>query len=277
FSRNFGHEAASTAGLDQARGEAVVLMDADLQDPPELIPEMVARWREGYHVVYAQRKRRAGESWFKRTTAWAFYRLLNSLTQVAVPADTGDFRLMDHRVVADFRRLREQHRFVRGMIAWLGYRQTAIQFDRPSRMGGDPKYGPLKLAALSLDAIMGFSTVPLRIATAFGLLTLVGSICAGGAVLVHKVVWGIPLPGYALLTCGIFFIGGVQMLLLGIVGEYIGRIYTQVQQRPLYVVQEQSSLHTHSPSIFDPSPLSSHAATIESEWVSQPAAVVSDA
>ena len=265
FSRNFGHEAASTAGLDQARGEAVVLMDADLQDPPELIPEMVARWRDGYQVVYAQRKRRVGESWFKRTTAWAFYRLLNSLTQVAVPADTGDFRLMDQRVIAEFRRLREQHRFVRGMIAWVGFRQTAVEFDRPSRIGGDPKYGPLKLAALSLDAILGFSTVPLRIATAFGLLTVVASLLAGGAVLVHKVVWGIPLPGYALLACGSFFVGGVQMLLLGIVGEYIGRIYTQVQQRPLYVVQEQSGLRASSPSTSEPSPRSSHAVAIESE------------
>lgn len=251
FSRNFGHEAASTAGLDQARGQAVVLMDADLQDPPELIPEMIARWRDGYHVVYAQRRRREGESWFKRSTAWGFYRLLNSLTQVGVPPDTGDFRLMDRRVIAQFRQLRERHRFVRGMIAWLGFRQTAVQFDRPSRLGGDPKYGPLKLAALSLDAILGFSTVPLRIASALGLLTVAGSAVAGTAVLVHKVVWGIPLPGYALLACGIFFIGGVQMLLLGIAGEYIGRIYTQVQQRPLYVVQEQSGLGAGLESISD--------------------------
>jgi len=241
FSRNFGHEAASTAGLDRARGDAVVLMDADLQDPPELIPRMLEQWRGGYEVVYAKRRRRPGETWLKRSTAWAFYRLLDAVTQVAIPADTGDFRLMDHRVIAEFRRLGEQHRFVRGMIAWLGFRQTAVEFDRPERAGGDPKYGVVKLAALSLDAILGFSTVPLRLASAFGLVTVAASMAAGVAVLVHKLVWGIPLAGYALLACGVFFVGGVQMLLLGIAGEYIGRIYTQVQQRPLYVVEDQSS------------------------------------
>ncbi|HUU83583.1 MAG TPA: glycosyltransferase family 2 protein [Phycisphaerae bacterium] len=239
FARNFGHEAASTAGLDRASGDVVVLMDADLQDPPELIPELIDQWAQGHDVVYAQRRRREGESLFKRLTAWAFYRTLNAVTPTPIPADTGDFRLMDREVVGQFRRMREANRFVRGMIAWVGHRQTAVQFDRPARHAGEAKYNLFKLMALSLDAAMGFSTFPLRVATVLGLITTVGAVVAGSAVVIHKLFFGLAVEGYALLAAGIFFLGGVQMLLLGILGEYIGRIYTQVQQRPLYVVKEE--------------------------------------
>jgi dolichol-phosphate mannosyltransferase len=239
FARNFGHEAASTAGLDRADGDVVVLMDADLQDPPELIPELIDKWRQGHDVVYAQRRRRTGESAFKRLTAWAFYRTLNAVTPTTIPADTGDFRLMDRRVVAQFRRMRETNRFVRGMVSWVGHRQTAVQFDRPARHAGEAKYGILKLIMLSLDATMGFSTLPLRVATVLGLVTTAGALIAGLAVVIHKLFFGLAIEGYALLAAGIFFLGGVQMLLLGILGEYTGRIYTQVQQRPLYVVKEE--------------------------------------
>lgn len=239
LARNFGHEAASTAGLDRTGGDVVVLMDADLQDPPELIPELIEKWRQGYDVVYAQRRRRAGESVLKRLTAWAFYRTLNAVTPTPIPADTGDFRLMDRRVVAQFRRMRETNRFVRGMVAWVGHRQTAVQFDRPARHAGQAKYNVIKLILLSLDAAMGFSTHPLRLATLLGLLTTAGALIAGLAVVIHKLFFGLAVEGYALLAAGIFFLGGVQMLLLGILGEYTGRIYTQVQQRPLYVVKEQ--------------------------------------
>lgn len=239
FARNFGHEAASTAGLDRADGDVVVLMDADLQDPPELIPEMIDKWRQGHDVVYAQRRRRTGESMFKRLTAWAFYRTLNAVTPTTIPPDTGDFRLMDRRVVAQFRRMRETNRFVRGMVSWVGHRQTAVQFDRPARHAGEAKYGLFKLIMLSLDATMGFSTFPLRVATVLGLVTTAAALIAGLVVVINKLVYGLPVEGYALLATGMFFLGGVQMLLLGILGEYTGRIYTQVQQRPLYVVKEE--------------------------------------
>lgn len=239
FARNFGHEAASTAGLDRADGDVVVLMDADLQDPPEVILDLIRRWEEGYDVVYAQRRKRDGESLFKRATAWAFYRTLNAVTPTPIPVDTGDFRLMDRSVVEEFRSMRESNRFVRGMVAWIGHRQTAVQFDRPARHSGEGKYNVVKLAMLSLDAVMGFSTHPLRLASLLGIVITIGALIAGLAVVAHKLFFGLAVEGYALLASGIFFLGGVQMLLLGVLGEYIGRIYTQVQQRPLYVVKEE--------------------------------------
>ncbi|MHC4064221.1 MAG: glycosyltransferase family 2 protein [Planctomycetota bacterium] len=229
FARNFGHEAASTAGLDRADGDVVILMDADLQDPPELIPDLVEQWRRGHDVVCARRRRRQGESLFKRASAWCFYRLLNALAPMQVPLDTGDFRLMDRSVVGQFRRLRESDRFVRGLIAWIGHPQAVVEFDRPARHAGRCKYNLVKLAALSLDAIVGFSTRPLRAATLLGLATMIASSIAG-----------LVLGRGSLLAAGIFFLGGVQMLLLGILGEYVGRIYSQVRGRPLYVVREEA-------------------------------------
>jgi glycosyltransferase involved in cell wall biosynthesis len=238
FSRNFGHEAASTAGIDHARGDVVILMDADLQDPPELIPEILMKWRAGYDVVYARRRRREGESRFKRATAWLFYRALNAMTQVPIPMDTGDFRLMDRAVVNEFRRLREQNRFVRGLVSWVGLKQAAVAFDRPARVAGEPKYSVVKLAALSLDAIVSFSIVPLRLISLLGLLVL---LLTGVACLGATLGWALldtELSLEHLLVAGLFFLGGVQLVCLGVVAEYIGRLYRQSQQRPLYVVAE---------------------------------------
>jgi len=240
FTRNFGHEAASTAGLDAARGDCVILMDADLQDPPELIPEMIDLWQKGHHLVYARRRKRHGESFFKRASAHFFYRALNLLSDVSIPIDTGDFRLMD-RVIADaFKKCREQNRFVRGLTAWIGYNQIAIEYDRPERYTGETKYKPLKLLLLSLDVITGFSTVPLRIATLMGFGVTVLSIALIFIILLQKLLFYLDIPGYAFLATGLFFLGGVQMFFLGILGEYIGKIYRQVQERPLYLVSEQN-------------------------------------
>ena len=239
FSRNFGHEAASTAGFDKASGDVVVLMDADLQDPPEVIKALSDKWKEGYQVVYGQRRKREGECLFKRATAFLFYRVLNLLTDVHIPLDTGDFRLMDKAVVQDLKKCREQNRFVRGLMSWLGYKQIGISYDRPERKSGSTKYGFFKLLILSLDAICGFSIVPLRIATLLGLVTLIISAVFTIVIIMQKLVLGLNIPGYALATAGMFFLGGVELLLLGVIGEYVGRIYRQVQQRPLYLVREE--------------------------------------
>ncbi len=236
LSRNFGHQLALTAGLDHARGRAVVAIDADLQDPPEVIPEMLARWREGLDVVYGQRVERRGESLFKRVTAAAFYRLLRRLTPVPIPVDTGDFRLMDRRVVDELRRLREHHRFVRGMVAWLGFRQGAVRYERAPRLAGETKYPLRKMLRFALDAAISFSFLPLRIATLLGLLT--AALCLGYAAfaVVAKLTGAAELPGWASLMVAILFLGAVQLVSLGIVGEYVGRIYEEVKGRPLYVV-----------------------------------------
>ncbi len=239
LSRNFGHEAASTAGLDHAVGDAVVLMDADLQDPPEVIEEMVRRWREGNDIVFATRSKRAGESIFKRSTSWLFYRIMDKLSDVSIPVDAGDFRLIDGKVLAALKRCREQDRFVRGLVAWTGFRSSSVEYDRPARGSGQTKYNPIKLLLLSLDAAVGFSIKPLRIATALGFITMLIALSQAVRIFAEKLFWGHPPAGYALQTVGLFFIGGVQMLLLGVMGEYIGRIYRQVQGRPLYIVGEK--------------------------------------
>jgi dolichol-phosphate mannosyltransferase len=248
FSRNFGHEAASTAGLDHARGDAVVLIDADLQDPPELIADMVRIWRgDGAKIVYARRRTRAGEGPLKRFTSWLFYRLLIRVADVDIPTDTGDFRLIDRSVADALRGCREHDRFIRGLVAWTGFKAVPLLYDRAARHAGETKYRPLKLLLLSFDAIVGFSITPLRIATLFGFFTTL--VCAAMAItiIVQKLVWGIPVQGYAALTTGLFFIGGVQMLLLGILGEYVGRIYRQSQNRPLYLVQPPAPVRPDAP------------------------------
>jgi glycosyltransferase involved in cell wall biosynthesis len=239
FSRNFGHEAASTAGLDRADGDCVVLMDADLQDPPEVIPDLVAQWRAGYEEVHAVRRRRHGTGPLKRATAFLFYRLINTLSEVPLPPDTGDFRLMDRRVVADFRRCRERARFVRGLVSWVGYRQGRIVYDRPARQAGETKYHFRNLFPLAMDVVIGFSTRPLHLASHLGLLVTLASFIIAVVVVVQQLFFGHRIPGYTLSTAGLFFLGGVQMLLLGIIGEYLGRVYRQVQERPLYLVREE--------------------------------------
>jgi dolichol-phosphate mannosyltransferase len=238
FSRNFGHQMAFAAGLDHARGQAVVIMDADLQDPPELIPELVAKHREGYEVVYAVRVARHGETAFKKLTAKLFYRLLARITAVQIPLDTGDFRLMGPRAVEAFRRLPERHRFTRGLVAWLGFQQTGVPYERAPRHAGTTKYPLRKMLRFALDAITSFSHLPLQLATWLGFAVSAFAFFYILVVLALKVA-GISWPGYTSLMAAILFLGGVQLLMVGLLGEYVGRIYDEVKQRPLYLVAEK--------------------------------------
>jgi dolichol-phosphate mannosyltransferase len=239
FARNFGHQAALTAGVDAARGEAVVIIDADLQDPPEVIPELVARWREGYEVVYAQREAREGETWFKRVTAAMFYRLLRSITNVDIPVDTGDFRLMGPKALAAFRALPERNRFIRGLVSWIGFEQTAVRYQRHARLAGDTKYPLRKMARFALDGITSFSFLPLRLATWVGFFVSVLAFLYIVVVIVLKVL-GINWPGYTSIMASILFIGGVQLIMIGILGEYLARIFDEVKRRPLYLVAQRT-------------------------------------
>jgi dolichol-phosphate mannosyltransferase len=239
FSRNFGHQLAITAGLDRAEGEAVVVMDADLQDPPEVVSAMVARWREGFDVVYGVRAKRHGETWFKRATAAVFYRLLRAmLGGISIPADAGDFRLMSRPVVLTLRALREQHRFVRGMVAWVGFRQAAVTYERPARFAGETKYPFSKMLRFAMDGITSFSIVPLRIATWLGLMA--GLIAVGTAAwAIVQATRGQVVPGWTTIMIAVSFGTCAQLLMTGILGEYIGRIYGEVKRRPLYVIGEE--------------------------------------
>ena len=238
FSRNFGHQAAVTAGLHFAQGSAVVVMDADLQDPPELLTVMIARWREGYHVVYAQRVARRAEGAFKRGIAFTYYRLLQHLTDVEIPADTGDFCLMDRRVVDLLNRMPERNRYLRGLRAWLGFRQTAVQFERPPRYAGEPKYTFWKSLALGINGIVSFSKVPLRVATYLGLTASTISLVLTGWAVYQRLVGADTVQGWASTLVVILLLGGAQLLMIGIVGEYLSRIYDEVKQRPMYVIDE---------------------------------------
>jgi dolichol-phosphate mannosyltransferase len=250
LARNFGHQTAITCGLDQTRGEAVVILDADLQDPPELIPEMLQEWREGYDVVYGQRRKRAGESTSKKFFAFAFYRIFEKIAGLKVPRDTGDFRLMDRRAVEALQSLRERHRFVRGMVSWIGYHQKAVQYDRPERFAGVTKYPFRKSLFLAIDAITSFTYAPLRLASYLGLATSALAFLYILVVVALKLV-GISFPGYTSIMAAILLLGGVQLTVLGILGEYVGRIFEQGQQRPLYLidqVQGEPLAHTSPPS-----------------------------
>lgn len=238
FSRNFGHQIAITAGLDYARGDAVVVIDSDLQDPPEVIAEMVDRWRDGFQVVYAQRTARAGETWFKRVTASAFYRVIRNIASVDIPLDTGDFRLMD-RVAADaLRSMREHHRFVRGMAAWIGYRTTAVMYSRAARHAGETKYPFRKMARLAVDGITNFSYLPLQLATYAGFIVAGLSLIGILAAIVVRVFLGHELTGQATTLVSVLFLGGIQLIFLGVIGEYLGRIYDEVKGRPLYLLDQ---------------------------------------
>jgi glycosyltransferase involved in cell wall biosynthesis len=237
FSRNFGQQIAMSAGMDLASGQAVVLMDADLQDPPEVVLKMAEKWREGYDVVYAQRERREQETWFKKQTSKIFYRLLRRMTEVDVPLDTGDFRLIDRKALDAFRAMRERGRYVRGMFGWIGFKQTGVTYVRPGRFAGTTKYSVSKLARLALDSIISFSTLPLRMVLQVGLLVSVVSFCAGITAIVIKLSGAYAISGWASLTVFISFIGGVQLIVMGVMGEYVGRIYEEVKHRPLYFVR----------------------------------------
>src|SRR3984957_5844501 len=243
LSRNFGHQAAVTAGLTAAAGQCVVIIDADLQDPPEVIAEMVERWREGYEVVYGIRESRAGESGFKLRSAQLFYRLINKLSDVHIPLDTGDFRLLDRRAVDALLAMPERHRLLRGMASWIGFRQHGLKYAREARFAGTTKYPLTKMLNLALDGIFSFSTVPLRFVTILGVLT--SALAAAGifyslAVRIFTSHW---VAGWATLILAVLFTGGVEMFCFGILGEYIGRIYTEIKQRPLFIVREMLELN----------------------------------
>jgi len=237
LSRNFGHQAAITAGMDFAVGDALIIMDADLQDPPEVALEMIARWKEGFEVVYGQRADRAGESFFKRVTAKLFYRLLRRLTDVDMPQDVGDFRLVDRKALDAFRALRETHRYVRGMWAWIGFKQTAVVYSRAERFAGTTKYPLRKMLKLAKDGIISFSDAPLRLALNLGFGVAGLSFLAGIFAVVAKLTGVFTVSGWASITVIISFMGGVQLIVMGLMGEYIGRIYEEVRGRPLYIVR----------------------------------------
>jgi dolichol-phosphate mannosyltransferase len=238
FSRNFGHQIALTAGLDYSRGQAVVVIDTDLQDPPEVIPDLIAKWREGFEVVYAVRAEREGETRFKKATASFFYRFINRITDVDIPLDTGDFRLMDRKVVDVLNTMREKHRFTRAMASWVGFKQIGVEYKREARTAGETKYPFRKMFHLALNAITSFSYFPLQLATYFGF------ICAGASALAIVVVIMMRLTGnqaffgQATTLTAVLFLGGVQLISLGILGEYIGRLYDEAKGRPLYIVRE---------------------------------------
>jgi glycosyltransferase involved in cell wall biosynthesis len=239
FSRNFGHQTAITAGVDWARGRAVVVMDADLQDPPSIVLEMVAKWREGYDVVYAKRRSRAGESFFKLLTAKLFYRMFAAMIPIEVPLDTGDFRLMSRRVVVAMRALRESHRFVRGMVAWVGFKQTAVLYDRPARFAGETKYPLRKMVRFAIDGITSFSVLPLRFATYLGMFISACSVGVAIWAIVGKFVLHNTVPGWSAEVVLVSLLAAVQLLMIGVLGEYIGRIYEQVKARPIYIVGDR--------------------------------------
>ena len=236
LSRNFGHQIAATAGIDIARGDAVILMDGDLQDPPELINDFITAWRKGYDVVYAVRRTRKGESRFKLATAKLFYRLNRRLTNVSIPVDTGDFRLMSRRVVEALRQTREKHRFLRGLVSWVGFNQTGIEYDRDARFSGQTKYPFSKMLKFAIDGITSFSEIPLRFATYFGFFVSAFAFIYALIVLILKIEHR-NFPGYTSTMVAILFFGGVQLVTIGILGEYVGRIYDQIKQRPLYFVE----------------------------------------
>jgi len=240
LSRNFGHQIAATAGIDAARGDAVVLMDGDLQDPPELIGAFIERFRAGYDVVYATRHRRSGESRFKVLTAAAFYRIVRRLTSVSIPVDTGDFRLMSRRVVQVLQRSRERHRFIRGLVSWVGFNQTGVEYDRDPRFSGETKYPFSKMLRFALDGITAFSEIPLRFASYFGFFVSIVAFIVGIFEIGLRIFTGYNLPGYTSLIFAILFLGGVQLIGIGILGEYIGRIYDEIKGRPLYLVEESA-------------------------------------
>lgn len=236
LARNFGKEPALAAGLDHVDSDAAVVLDADGQDPPELVPAFVAKWREGFDVVYGRRTRREGESWLKRVTAAAFYRVMNRLSDVPIPPDTGDFRLVSRRVLDALRQLRERQRFMKGLFAWVGFRQTEIGYERAPRIAGRTKFSYWRLWNLAIEGITSFSTLPLRLATYLGVLTALVAFAWGGWIITRTLLWGDPVQGWPSLMTVVLFLGGIQLMALGIVGEYLGRTYLEVKQRPLYLI-----------------------------------------
>jgi dolichol-phosphate mannosyltransferase len=242
LSRNFGHQVASMAGIDHATKDAIVIMDADLQDPPELIPQLVAKWKEGFDIVYAKRKRREGEGLFKRLSAGIFYRLIKRLSRIDMPVDTGDFRLIDRKVAEDIKSMRIKNPYLRGMISWLGYKQTGVFFDREKRLKGKTKFSLTKMLKFAMDAVTLFSVTPLRLAVYLGFF--IAFICSLYILdtIYQTVYLRITVPGWSSIMVAVLLLGSVQLISLGIIGEYIGRIYDEVRQRPLYFIKERGGI-----------------------------------
>ncbi|ADH85090.1 glycosyltransferase family 2 protein [Desulfurivibrio alkaliphilus] len=236
LSRNFGKEIAMSAGLDHAHGDAVVVIDADLQDPPELIPELIQKWQDGYDVVFAQRIARDGETWLKKTTARLFYRAIHTLSRVKIPENTGDFRLLSRRAVEALRLLRERHRFMKGLFAWVGFTQVAVPYQREPRFAGKSKWSYWRLWNFALEGFTSFSIAPLKLATYVGLLTAFGAFIGAILVFYKTLIFGDPVRGYPSLMVVILFLGGVQLMALGMIGEYLGRLFNEAKQRPLYLI-----------------------------------------
>jgi dolichol-phosphate mannosyltransferase len=239
LSRNFGHQFAITAGLDYARGQAVAVLDSDLQDPPEVIAAMLEEWRRGFDIVHAVRKRRERESLFKRFTAYVFYRLLRAVVGVSIPVDAGDFRLMSRRVVVTLRALREVNRFVRGLVAWVGFRQTTVEYDRSPRFAGKTHYPLRKMLRFAFDGITSFSTVPLRMATWLGILSAAGAFIVAGWAAYERFYNARVVPGWTSVVLAVAFAASAQLIMTGVLGEYVGRIYEEIKRRPLYIVSEE--------------------------------------
>ncbi|TQR43692.1 glycosyltransferase family 2 protein [Paenibacillus popilliae] len=238
LSRNFGKEIAMTAGLRYSTGDAIIPIDADLQDPPELIPQLIEKWKEGYDVVYATRARREGETFVKKATAHLFYRFIQKITRINIPADTGDFRLMSRQVVDALNQLPEQHRFMKGLFSWVGFKQTSIIYQREPRFAGKTSFNYWKLWNFAIEGITSFSFAPLQIAMYLGFAISILALIYAGYMIVSTLVGGNPVPGYPSLMVAILFFGGVQLITLGVIGEYIGRIYNETKRRPLYLVRE---------------------------------------
>lgn len=244
LSRNFGKEAAMTAGLDYASGDAVAIFDVDLQDPPELLLQFIKKWEDGYDVVYAKRTHRDGESWLKKITASAFYRLMGILSRVSIPHDTGDCRLMSRRVVLALGELREHHRYMKGLFAWVGYPSIAVEYRRDPRAAGTTSFNYWKLWNFALEGITSFTITPLKLATYFGLFVALMSFFMGAWIILKTVIWGDVVQGYPSLVVAILFFGGTQLFFIGILGEYIGRIFGEVKNRPLYLISDYKSAKT---------------------------------
>lgn len=242
LSRNFGKEAALTAGLDHASGDAIIPIDIDLQDPPEMIPDMIQLWQQGYEVVYATRTEREGETFLKKSTAAYFYRFINRLSNIDIPKNTGDFRLMDRKVLDALKELRETHRFMKGLFSWVGFKQTSLPYVRKERYAGTTKWNYFKLIELAIEGITSFSIKPLQVATMLGLLVSFFAFCYGVVIIGKTMVFGADLPGYPSIMVTMLFLGGVQLITIGVIGEYIGRIYHEVKQRPIYLVAEKYGL-----------------------------------
>ena len=238
LSRNFGKEIALTAGLDHSQGDAVIIIDADLQDPPEVIPELIENWKQGFDIVYAKRKKRNGESFLKKITAYFFYRVIQKITKINIPEDAGDCRLLSQRAVNAITTMREQHRFLKGLFAWVGFPQKSVLYDRDARAAGKTTWGYWKLWNFALEGITSFTTIPLRLSTYTGFLTAFSALIYGAYIIIKTLLYGDPVPGYPSLAVIILFLGGIQLIAIGIIGEYLGRIFNETKARPLYLLDK---------------------------------------